>query len=66
MYIRDVAYYDYIYSGLAAGIYTTNGPEACHYVANNCQANVLVVEDQKQLDKILQVCVCLRLCARYK
>ncbi|XP_034450662.1 long-chain-fatty-acid--CoA ligase ACSBG2-like [Hippoglossus hippoglossus] len=41
--------------GLAAGIYTTNSPEACHYVAVNCEANVLVVENQKQLDKILQV-----------
>uniref|UniRef100_A0A669EWU2 long-chain-fatty-acid--CoA ligase n=1 Tax=Oreochromis niloticus TaxID=8128 RepID=A0A669EWU2_ORENI len=41
--------------GLAAGIYTTNSPEACQYVAANCEANVLVVENQKQLDKILQV-----------
>ncbi|XP_033829074.1 long-chain-fatty-acid--CoA ligase ACSBG2-like [Periophthalmus magnuspinnatus] len=41
--------------GLAAGIYTTNSPEACQYVAENCEANVLVVEDKKQLDKILQV-----------
>ncbi|XP_004072167.2 long-chain-fatty-acid--CoA ligase ACSBG2 [Oryzias latipes] len=41
--------------GLAAGIYTTNSPEACQYVAANCEANILVVENQKQLDKILQV-----------
>lgn len=41
--------------GLAAGIYTTNSPEACQYVAANCEANVLVVEDKKQLEKILQV-----------
>lgn len=41
--------------GLAAGIYTTNSAEACQYVAANCEANVLVVENQKQLDKILQV-----------
>ncbi|XP_008292383.1 long-chain-fatty-acid--CoA ligase ACSBG2-like [Stegastes partitus] len=41
--------------GLAAGIYTTNSPEACQYVAANCEANVLVVENQKQLQKILQV-----------
>ncbi|XP_040898803.1 long-chain-fatty-acid--CoA ligase ACSBG2-like [Toxotes jaculatrix] len=41
--------------GLAAGIYTTNSPEACQYVAANCEANVLVVENQKQLEKILQV-----------
>ena len=41
--------------GLPAGIYTTNNPEACRYVAHDCKANILVVENQKQLDKILQV-----------
>ncbi|XP_068461365.1 long-chain-fatty-acid--CoA ligase ACSBG2-like isoform X2 [Clinocottus analis] len=41
--------------GLAAGIYTTNSPEACQYVAANSEANILVVENQKQLEKILQV-----------
>ncbi|KAM7415789.1 hypothetical protein PAMA_018043 [Pampus argenteus] len=41
--------------GLATGIYTTNSAEACQYVAANCEANILVVENQKQLDKILQV-----------
>ncbi|XP_056889522.1 long-chain-fatty-acid--CoA ligase ACSBG2-like isoform X6 [Takifugu flavidus] len=41
--------------GLATGIYTTNSPEACQYVAANCEANVLVVENQAQLDKILKV-----------
>ncbi|RVE67885.1 hypothetical protein OJAV_G00086270 [Oryzias javanicus] len=41
--------------GLAAGIYTTNSAEACQYVAANCEANILVVENQKQLDKILEV-----------
>ncbi|NXG79459.1 ACBG2 ligase, partial [Baryphthengus martii] len=41
--------------GLAAGIYTTNSPEACHYIAENCRANVVVVENDKQLQKILEV-----------
>uniref|UniRef100_A0A8C2WGG6 long-chain-fatty-acid--CoA ligase n=1 Tax=Cyclopterus lumpus TaxID=8103 RepID=A0A8C2WGG6_CYCLU len=41
--------------GLATGIYTTNSAEACQYVAANSEANILVVENQKQLDKILQV-----------
>uniref|UniRef100_A0A673IEQ5 Long-chain-fatty-acid--CoA ligase ACSBG2 n=1 Tax=Sinocyclocheilus rhinocerous TaxID=307959 RepID=A0A673IEQ5_9TELE len=41
--------------GFAVGIYTTNSPEACQYVAENCQANILVVENHKQLQKILQV-----------
>ncbi|XP_060702105.1 long-chain-fatty-acid--CoA ligase ACSBG2 isoform X1 [Hemiscyllium ocellatum] len=41
--------------GLAVGIYTTNSPEACQYVASDSEANVLVVENNKQLQKILQI-----------
>ena len=42
-----------IFSGaFSAGIYTTNSAEACKYVAENCRANIIVVEDAKQLDKI--------------
>lgn len=41
--------------GLAVGIYATNSPEACHYVAENCEANVIVVENKHQLHKILQI-----------
>lgn len=52
-FISDIACI--LAGGLAAGIYTTNSAEACQYVAANCEANILVVENQKQLDKILQV-----------
>jgi len=41
--------------GFAAGIYTTNTPEACEHCAKNCNAQVWIVEDQKQLDKVLQI-----------
>ncbi|KAM3609225.1 uncharacterized protein V6R79_011334 [Siganus canaliculatus] len=41
--------------GIMTGIYATNSPEACHYVASDCKANIIVLENQKQLDKILQV-----------
>lgn len=41
--------------GIAAGIYTTNGPESAHYVANHCDAKVVVVEDEEQLNKFLQI-----------
>jgi len=51
--------YLYIFSilfrGLAVGIYTTNSPEACHYVAENCEANIIVAENKHQLHKILKV-----------
>ena len=30
-------------------------PNACHYVLEDCESNVVIVENQKQLDKILQV-----------
>ena len=42
-------------SALPAGIYSTNSPEACHFVAESCEANVIVVENKLQLDKILEV-----------
>ncbi|XP_067824331.1 long-chain-fatty-acid--CoA ligase ACSBG2 isoform X2 [Heptranchias perlo] len=41
--------------GLAVGIYTTNSPEACHYVVSDSEANIMVVENNKQLQKILQI-----------
>lgn len=42
-------------SGIAVGIYTTNTAEACHYVLENSRANIVVVEDDKQMDKIRAV-----------
>ncbi|XP_028672029.2 long-chain-fatty-acid--CoA ligase ACSBG2 [Erpetoichthys calabaricus] len=41
--------------GFAVGIYTTNSADACQYVAENCHANIIVVENHKQLTKILQI-----------
>ena len=37
------------------GVYTTNSPEACQYVVGNCEANVVVVQNDAQLQKILKV-----------
>ncbi|XP_063929421.1 very long-chain-fatty-acid--CoA ligase bubblegum [Zophobas morio] len=41
--------------GIAVGIYTTNSSEACYHCANYTKANIIVVQDQKQLDKILAI-----------
>ncbi|XP_018348118.1 PREDICTED: long-chain-fatty-acid--CoA ligase ACSBG2-like [Trachymyrmex septentrionalis] len=41
--------------GIATGIYITNSPEACQYCAEYSRANIIVVEDEKQLRKILQI-----------
>lgn len=43
------------YRGFAAGIYTTNSPESCEHCALNCEAQIWIVEDQKQLDKVLKI-----------
>jgi len=41
-----------IYSGaIPAGIYATSSPEQCHYIADNCDATIAVVENSKQLAK---------------
>lgn len=51
--ISDVAA---IYAGgFAVGVYTTNSPEACQYCADNSRANIIVVEDTKQLEKIQKI-----------
>ncbi|XP_019640616.1 PREDICTED: long-chain-fatty-acid--CoA ligase ACSBG2-like isoform X1 [Branchiostoma belcheri] len=41
--------------GFGVGIYTTNNAEACRYVAESCEANVIIVENNVQLQKILKV-----------
>ncbi|KAK7071703.1 catalytic activity protein, partial [Halocaridina rubra] len=41
--------------GLVAGVYTTNSPEACRHLADNCRAQIVVVEDVECLNKFLAV-----------
>ena len=41
--------------GVSSGTYATNSPDVCRYIADDCKANIFVVEDQRQLDKILKV-----------
>ena len=42
-------------SGLPVGLYLTNTPEACCFIADSCKANIIVVENDDHLQKILQV-----------
>jgi long-subunit acyl-CoA synthetase (AMP-forming) len=45
-----------IYAGVVpAGIYTTNSPEQCQYIAEHSESQVVVVENAEQLDKFIQV-----------
>lgn len=41
--------------GFSAGVYTTNSPEACRHLADNCEAQIIVVEDVDCLNKFLAV-----------
>lgn len=41
--------------GLSTGIYSTNSPDACCYVAQNAKCDVIIVENDAQLQKILKV-----------
>ena len=41
--------------GFATGIYQTNSPSACEYIAQDSRANIIVVGDTMQLDKILKI-----------
>ena len=41
--------------GFVGGMYQTNPEEACHYIAEDSRANIIVVSDQVQLEKILSI-----------
>jgi len=41
--------------GIACGVYTTNGPEATHYVIEHSEAAIVVVETEQQCEKILKL-----------
>jgi len=34
---------------IPVGMYTTNGPETCEYIANHCEGELVVLEDKIQL-----------------
>ncbi|MEK7403312.1 MAG: AMP-binding protein [Gemmatimonadota bacterium] len=45
-----------IYVGaIPTGIYTTSSPEQCQYIASHCDASVVFVDDQSQIDKLVAI-----------
>lgn len=40
---------------MAVGIYTTNNVEACQYISEHSEAEVIVVENAKQLEKFTDI-----------
>jgi len=52
-FISDLAA---IFAGaVPGGIYTTNTPEQCHYIAEHSEANIAVVENAEQLKKFKEI-----------
>jgi long-chain-fatty-acid--CoA ligase ACSBG len=43
------------FSGQIVGIYSTNSPDACYYILEKSKANIVVVDEDFQLDKILEI-----------
>jgi len=41
--------------GKTAGMYTTNGPEACEYIINHSKSSVVFCDTQAQVDKIVEI-----------
>lgn len=41
--------------GMAAGIYTTNSAEAIFHVLEKARANIVIVDDTQQLDKVMSI-----------
>lgn len=41
--------------GIVAGIYTTNSPESVYHVLQSSHANIVIVDDSKQMEKIRQI-----------
>lgn len=41
--------------GITAGIYTTNSAEAVYHVLESSHANIVVVDDAKQMEKIREI-----------
>jgi long-chain-fatty-acid--CoA ligase ACSBG len=40
---------------LPIGIYTTNGPDACAYIAKHSECQVVVVENESHLEKYIKI-----------
>lgn len=51
-----VAFYGSIFGHyLPIGLYTTNGPDACAYIANHSESQIVFMEDATHLKKYIQV-----------
>ena len=44
-------------SGIPVGLYLTSSPETCYSIASDSKAQIIVVENDSQLQKILKVSI---------
>jgi long-chain-fatty-acid--CoA ligase ACSBG len=54
VFVKKLLYliFSHHFSGVIAGIYTTNSAEACLHILESSKANIVVVDDAKQMEKI--------------
>jgi long-chain-fatty-acid--CoA ligase ACSBG len=51
-----IAYHGSIFhNNVVSGVYITNGPAACHYQAENSEAQVIVVDTLDQLKLYMEI-----------
>jgi len=51
--------------GLSTGIHANGSPKVCQYILKDCKAHIVVVENAKQMDTVVEVCLklfCICLC----
>ena len=41
--------------GIITGVYTTNSPEAVHHILESSNADIVIVDDAKQMEKIYAI-----------
>lgn len=47
--------FPYLFSGIIAGVYTTNSVDSCLHILESSNANIVVVDDAKQMEKIHEI-----------
>lgn len=45
----------FYFRGIVTGVYTTNSADSVFYVLNSSQANIVIVDDSKQMEKVQSI-----------
>jgi len=52
---RQSSIIEFAFSGVIAGVYTTNSVDSCLHVLESSKANIVIVDDAKQMEKIREI-----------